>query len=133
MYEHTVNIRVRYAETDKMGYVYYGNYATYFEVGRVELLRSRGVSYRSLEDKGILLPVVNLNVNYLKPAYYDDELTLVTRLVKLAGVKIVFEYELKREKDVLCKAETTLVFLEESSGKPVRIPQEILDVLSASN
>ncbi len=133
MYEHTVNIRVRYAETDKMGYVYYGNYATYFEVGRVELLRSRGVSYRSLEDKGILLPVVNLNVNYLKPAHYDDELTLVTRLVKLAGVKIVFEYELKRKEDVLCKAETTLVFLEESSGKPVRIPQEILDVLSVSN
>ena len=64
MYKHTINIRVRYAETDKMGYVYYGNYATYFEVGRVELLRSLGVSYRKLEEKGVLLPVVNLNVDY---------------------------------------------------------------------
>lgn len=130
MYKHTINIRVRYAETDKMGYVYYGNYATYFEVGRVELLRSLGISYRKLEEKGILLPVVNLNVDYIKPAFYDDNLTLETVLTDIPGVKIVFDYKLKRGVEVLSKAQTTLVFLNADSGRPVKCPEEILIALA---
>ncbi|HCY46266.1 MAG TPA: thioesterase [Flavobacteriales bacterium] len=130
MYKHTINIRVRYAETDKMGYVYYGNYATYFEVGRVELLRSLGISYRKLEEQGILLPVVNLNVDYKKPAFYDDNLTLETILTDLPGVKIVFHYALKRGEELLSKAQTTLVFLNAESGRPVKCPEEILNELA---
>lgn len=130
MYKHTINIRVRYAETDKMGYVYYGNYATYFEVGRVELLRSLGISYRKLEEQGILLPVVNLNVDYKKPAFYDDNLTLETILTDLPGVKIVFHYALKRGEELLSKAQTTLVFLNAEFGRPVKCPEEILNELA---
>ena len=78
MYTTEVKIRVRYAETDRMGYVYYGNYATYFEVARVESLRNLGFSYRSLEDEGILLPVLDFSIRYRRPAYYDDELTIKT-------------------------------------------------------
>ena len=130
LYKHTINIRVRYAETDKMGYVYYGNYATYFEVGRVELLRSLGISYRKLEEQGILLPVVNLNVDYKKPAFYDDNLTLETILTDLPGVKIVFHYALKRGEELLSKAQTTLVFLNAESGRPVKCPEEILNELA---
>ncbi len=130
MYKHSTNIRVRYAETDKMGYVYYGNYATYFEVGRVEMLRSLGVSYKSLEDKGVLLPVVNLNTNYRKPAYYDDSLVLETVLNQVPSVKIKFDYKLLRGDEVLCEAETMLVFLNEASGRPQRCPDEILSSLT---
>lgn len=130
MYKHTINIRVRYAETDKMGYVYYGNYATYFEVGRVELLRSLGISYRKLEEQGILLPVVNLNVDYRKPAFYDDNLTLETNLTDQPGVKIVFHYALKRGEELLSKAQTTLVFLNAETGRPVKCPEEILNELA---
>jgi acyl-CoA thioester hydrolase len=113
-----------------MGYVYYGNYATYFEVGRVELLRSLGVSYRKLEEKGVLLPVVNLNVDYKKPAFYDDNLTLETVLTDMPGVKIVFDYTLKRGVELLSKAQTTLVFLNAESGRPVKCPEEILNELA---
>ena len=82
MIKNQTKIRVRYAETDQMGYVYYGNYAQFFEVGRVEWLRSLGVSYKSLEDSGVMLPVINLNVQYIKPAKYDDLLTITTILSK---------------------------------------------------
>ncbi len=129
MYKHTINIRVRYAETDKMGYVYYGNYATYFEVGRVEMLRSLNVSYKELEEQGVLLPVVNLNVDYKKPAFYDDELSLETELVETPSVKIVFNYKLMKNEELLCTAQTTLVFLNKESGRPMKCPQNILDSL----
>lgn len=120
---------MRYAETDKMGYVYYGNYATYFEVGRVEMLRSLGVSYKSLEDKGVLLPVVNFSINYKKPGFYDDELTLVTILTELPSVKIKFDYTLYRGVELLCEAETTLVFLNQKVGRPQKCPDEIMQGL----
>ena len=83
MYSNEISLRVRYAETDQMGYVYYGNYAQYYEVGRVELLRSIGVSYKSLEEMGYELPVVNFSINYLKPAHYDDNLILKTSLIEI--------------------------------------------------
>ena len=82
MIRNQIKIRVRYGETDQMGYVYYGNYAQFFEVGRVEWLRALGVSYKSLEESGIMLPVIQLNINYMKPAKYDDLLTITTILTK---------------------------------------------------
>ena len=84
-YKNSIQLRVRYAETDQMGYCYYGNYAQYFEVGRVETLRSLGMSYKSLEENGIMLPVLDFSINYNKPALYDDLLTIETTIVKIEG------------------------------------------------
>ena len=87
-----IKIRVRYGETDQMGYAYYGIYAQYYEVGRVETMRTLGFSYKDVENKGIMMPVLEYNIKYKKPAYYDDELTLVTKLTEIpGGVKLTFE------------------------------------------
>ncbi len=121
---HKTQLRVRYSETDQMGYVYYGNYAQYFEVGRVEWLRNLGISYKSMEENGIMLPVINLQINYLKPAKYDDLLTLKTTLIKKPGVKIDFSYELfNEENELLVTATTTLVFIDMFKNKPTKAPQ----------
>ncbi len=121
-------LRVRYGETDQMGYVYYGNYAQYFEVGRVEWLRSLGVSYKSLEESGIMLPVLNLNVNYLKPAKYDDLLTIVTILKKKPLIKIEFDFEIFNEKkELLTTGFTSLVFIDIVKNKPTKAPEALLE------
>ncbi len=118
-------IRVRYGETDKMGYVYYGNYAQYFEVARVELLRSLGVSYKGLEDNGVMLPVSHMDIKYIKPAFYDDLLTIKVFVEELPKVKIKFRYETYNEKEVLLNiAETTLVFVDMEIGKPIKCPEK---------
>ena len=130
MKEWKVEIRVRYGETDRMGYCYYGNYAQFLEVGRVEALRESGVSYKELEDNGIALPVQNYQISYKRPAYYDDTLTIVTRIRKLEGARIVFDYEVFNQKDeLICEAETTLVFVNMKSGRPVKAPDEVLKAL----
>ncbi|MBP6009371.1 MAG: acyl-CoA thioesterase [Bacteroidia bacterium] len=127
MYQHETSFRVRYGETDRMGYVYYGNYATYYEVGRVEALRSLGFSYRSLEDSGVLLPVSDFSVRYRRPAYYDDLLVLTTRIASLSGVRLRFLYELRNEAgDLLNEAETTLVFVSKATGRPCQPPDALL-------
>lgn len=124
MYIHEIQLRVRYAETDKMGVVYHGNYAQYFEVARVEMLRSLGVSYRSMEDSGIMLPVVNLNINFRKPALYDELLTVRTSLKELPGVRIHFDYELLNEREeLLADASTDLVFVDVENKRPKRCPE----------
>ena len=92
MYTHKTKLRVRYGETDQMKYAYYGVYAQYFEVGRVELLRSLGITYNVLEELGFSLPVVNYNIDYKKPAFYDDELTIETTIKEAPSMKIVFNY-----------------------------------------
>jgi acyl-CoA thioester hydrolase len=123
-------IRVRYAETDKMGYVYYGNYATYFEVARVEMLRNIGLSYKELEDSGILLPVANFQVKYILPAYYDDLLTIRTYIKTKPGVRLVFEYETLNEKnELLNTAIVTLVFISAKTGKPIQSPEYFMNIL----
>ncbi len=123
--------RVRYAEADRMGYLYYGNYATYFEVGRVELLRQRGISYKELEDRGILLPVRDFSIKYLKPAYYDDLLTLHTSVLELGRASIRFGYELRNEAGVLLTtAQTTLVFVSKASGRPVAPGEDLKAALT---
>ena len=96
-FSQTTEIRVRYGETDQMGYCYYGNYAQYFEVGRVEALRAFGMSYRAMEEDGFMLPVLDFQVRYLSPAYYDDLLTITTKIVLLKGPRLYFEYEIKKE------------------------------------
>ncbi|MEN8124340.1 MAG: thioesterase family protein [Bacteroidota bacterium] len=130
MFKHEIKIRVRYGETDQMGYVYYGNYAQYFEVGRVEWLRNLGVSYKDLEESGIMLPVVHMNINYLKPAKYDDLLTIVTNVIKKPMVKIEFEFQIfNDQKELLTTAETTLVFIDIKKNKPTKAPKFLLDLI----
>ena len=130
MYTVDTKVRVRYAETDQMGYVYYGNYAAYFEVGRVELLRAMGTSYRSLEETGIMLPVVDYSVKYKKPAKYDDELIIRTHIKVLPNVKIIFDYEIFNERqELLNTASTSLVFVNMESNKPCFAPSWFIDKL----
>ena len=128
MYTHKTKLRVRYGETDQMKYVYYGIYAQYFEVGRVELLRSLGLSYKKLEEMGYKLPVVNFNIDYKKPAYYDDELIIETTVIKIYKVKIVFRYKTyNTSNELLNTAETTLVFVDSKMGKPCVVPKLLSD------
>ena len=127
MIKNQTKIRVRYGETDQMGYVYYGNYAEYFEVGRVEWLRSLGVSYRSLEESGIMLPVLSMSVNFIKPAKYDDLLTVTTTLNKKPLVKIEFDFEIVNESDqLITTGQTTLVFMDMNKNKPIKAPSDLL-------
>jgi len=131
MFKHSSTIRVRYAETDKMGFVYYGNYAVFFEVARVEAMRHLGISYKSLEDKGILMPVIEYNTKYLKPAKYDDLLTINVIIRKMPSLKIAFEYEVyNEEKTLINLAETTLVFLDKQTYKPQPVPDELVRALN---
>ncbi len=128
MIKNEVKIRVRYGETDQMGYVYYGNYAQYFEVGRVEWLRNLGVSYKNLEESGVMLPVLNLNVNFIKPAKYDDLLTIITTLKSKPSVKIEFDFEIFNEaQELLTTGYTSLVFIDMKKNKPTRAPQDLLE------
>jgi acyl-CoA thioester hydrolase len=129
--EFSTNIRVRYAETDQMGYCYYGNYASYFEVARVEALRQHGISYKELEQNGILLPVKKLEITYHQPAKYDDLLEIRTQIVQLEGVRIAFTYKTYNEAGVLLnEAYTLLVFVSAETQKPMAIPAAILEQLS---
>ncbi len=130
MYQFETNIRVRYAETDQMGFVYYGNYATYYEVTRVEALRSLGISYKILEENGVLMPVLENWSKYIRPAKYDDLLTIKLFLKEIPSMRITFEYEVFNEdKKLINLGSTTLVFLDKSSGKPIQVPGVVQDVL----
>ena len=130
MLSSSIEVRVRYSETDRMGFVYYGNYATYFEIGRVEALRNLGISYKDMEDGGISLPVVEYRIKYIKPAFYDDLLTVVTRIKALPTAKIEFEYEtFNSSGELLNKAETILVFVNIKTMKPCMAPSFVLEKL----
>ncbi|MCF8322036.1 MAG: acyl-CoA thioesterase [Flavobacterium sp.] len=127
---HQIQIRVRYSETDQMRVVYHGNYAQYFEMGRVEWLRNKGVSYKWMEDNGIMLPVVSLTMNYKKPARYDDLLTLKTILTNQSNVKIEFDYELYNQaQELLTTGSSILVFVDMKTGRPITPPTYILELL----
>lgn len=131
MIESTTLLRVRYAETDQMGYVYYGNYAQYFEIGRVELFRKLDVSYKSLEDSGIMMPVITLSSKYIHPAHYDDELKIITSIPKIPdGVRISFEYNIYNQNDVLIhQGATELVFIDMKKNRPCKIPDVLREKL----
>ena len=131
MYKSETLIRVRYGETDKMGYAYYAHYALYFEVGRTEMLRSLGFTYKSWEDEGIILPVKSLSVSYHAPARYDDLLTVKTVLNEMPTARITFDYEIRDEHErLICTGNTVLVFVDAATRRPVRPPDEFLEVLS---
>lgn len=127
----THSIRVRYGETDPMKYVYYGNYAEYFEVARVELFRTLGISYDEIEKRGIFLPVSEYKIKYLKPGLYDQLLEIHTYFKKIPGVKIEFDYEIYNEDKVkITEASTTLFFLDAKTNKIVRCPDFLLDLIN---
>lgn len=129
-YCHEIELRVRYAETDQMGIVYYGNYAQYFEVGRVEWLRKFGVSYKTMEAEGFMLPVISLDVRFKKPARYDDLIKVKTQLVKLPSASIEFDYEISNEMgEILTRGNTVLVFMDVKKNRPTKCPEYLLDKL----
>jgi acyl-CoA thioester hydrolase len=130
MFKAETKVRVRYAETDQMGYVYYGNYAMYFEVARVEALRTAGFSYKQMEDDGIIMPVLNLHCQFIKPGKYDELLTIKTTIPEMPGIRIKFEYEVYNESDeIITKGWTDLTFLKKESHKPCRPSHYLLDLL----
>lgn len=127
---HEFKVRVRYSETDQMGVVYHGNYAQYFEMGRVEWLRNLGLSYSYMEKNGIMLPVVSLTLNYKKPARYDDLITVRTILKKQQGVKIEFDYQIHNEEgELLTTGNSILVFVDMKTGRPVLPPDYVLEAM----
>ena len=123
-------LRTRYAETDQMGVVYYGNYPQYLELGRVEWLRAIGLTYKEMEAEGIMMPVVSLQIQYKKPALYDELITIRTKLKDLPSTKIEFDYEILNEKgELLSTANTILVFVDAKTFRPVRCREKVLDLI----
>lgn len=130
MHKHQIQVRVRYSETDQMGVVYHGNYIPYFEIGRVEWLRNKGVSYKIMEESGVALPIVSMTLNYKKPARYDELLTVTTAFKSQTSVKVEFDCEIHNEKnELLTTAHFILVFVDLLTGKPIQPPQYIKDIL----
>ena len=130
MFTSKTKVRVRYSETDMMGYCYYGNYAAFFEVARVEAIRGLGFSYKQMEDEGIALPVLDFSIKYYKPAFYDDELTIETTIKEVPKARIHFSYKTFNAKgDLLNQAETTLVFINKSTMKPCPAPDAIAQAI----
>ena len=132
MYQSETSIRVRYGETDQMGYVYYGFYAMYYEVARVEALRQLGVTYKEIEAMGVIMPVLENKSRYLLPGRYDELLRIVTTIREKPSVRIVFEYEIFNEANQLInKGETLLVFVDKITSRPCRPPEALESVLAA--
>ena len=130
MHFYKFSFRVRYGETDQMGVVYHGNYAQYLEMGRVEWLRDLGISYKSMEESGILLPVISLQLKFIKSAVYDDLITVVTKLKKTPSVRIEFDYEIFNETgELLVEANTVLAFMNSRTKRPVKCPDYLLNKL----
>jgi acyl-CoA thioester hydrolase len=129
MFEYTAEIRVRYADTDKMGVVYYGKYFEYFEVARTEMLRDYGLPYAELEASGVMLPVSEASAKYFRGAKYDDLLRITCKMPHRASPRLEIMYEVRRaaESDLLATGETTLVFVDAASGRPIRPPKTYLD------
>jgi len=130
--DYSISFRVRYSETDQMGVVYHGSYVPYFEIGRVEWLRNKGVSYKKLEEDGYALPIVSMKIDYKRPARYDDLITVKTHLSHFEGVKLYFDCEILNEKEeLLTMAHFVLVFIQLSNGKPSLPPPHIQALLDA--
>ena len=126
--KHSYKKRVRYGETDQMGYLYYGNYATYYEIGRVELMRSIGITYKDLEEKmGIMMPVASMEVKYLRPALYDQEIRIETSIEKIPEKFIIFRSELFNEDDKLINVGLVkLCFVDIKQGKTLQEPPSFI-------
>lgn len=131
MIESRAEVVVRYAETDMMGVVYHGSYLPWFEVGRTTLLKELGLSYKKMEADGYMLPVLEVNAKYLRPAVYDDVLTIVTRLVEKPVLRIRLEYEVRRGEELIATGQTVHAFIDRS-GKPVRPPANAATAFGAA-
>lgn len=130
MYTSDTQVRVRYGETDKMGFVYYGIYPLYYEIGRTELMREFDLPYKEIEDMGIILPVKTLDIKYHKAAKYDDLLTIKTSIKEIPGVRITFYYEIYNEKNELLNEGTTmLIFVNEKTQRPMKAPDILIKQL----
>ena len=121
-------LRVRYAETDRMGVVYYANYFVWFEVGRTDWLRETGWSYRAMEADGVSLPVIEAHCDYRQPSRYDDELEVRTRATLLSPIRVRFDYEVTRDGAVLTTGHTVHAAVD-VNGKPCRLPGRVVDML----
>ena len=131
MYSHEQSIRVRYAETDQMGFVYHGNYAAFYEVGRVEALRAIGCNYREYEENGILMPVLEINSKFIRSAKYDELIRIRTTIPKMPSIKVFFTYEIfSEEGQLIHEASTTLVFVKKENLRPCRIPSDFEQALA---
>ena len=129
-FTHKTKVRVRYGETDQMGYCYYGNYAQYVEIGRVEALRNVGMSYKEMEEKGIMLPVSEFQVKYLYPAKYDDELTIESKITSIKGSRMFFEHEIKNEEGrLISTSKITLAFVSKETMRPILHPESFLNLI----
>jgi acyl-CoA thioester hydrolase len=127
MIYNSTTIRVRFDEVDKMGFVYHGNYAKYFHISRTDLLRKIGVNDKILEDQGIIMPVTDISINYVKPVFYDDEIIVETALKEVSGLRLIFTHLVYNEENkVINKAKSTLVFVNDKTLKVIRIPENIL-------
>lgn len=127
-----IQIRVRYGETDQMGVVHHGNYALYLEMGRIEWLRKMGVSYKKMEEEGIMLPVISMTLNFKKPARYDDVINVKTQLKNRPSAKIEFDYEITDEMgQIITTATVVLAFIDMKTNRPMRAPKYILNVIDA--
>ncbi len=132
MFFDEIPIRVRYGETDQMGVVHHGNYALYLEMGRTEWLRKKGISYKQMEDDGVMLPVISMSLNFKKSALYDEVIKVKTTLLKMPSVKIEFNYEIYNERgDILVTANTVLAFIDMKTKRPIKCPDYILEKLDA--
>lgn len=129
MFTFETNIRVRYAETDQMGFVYYGNYSAYYEVARVEALRSLGLTYKKLEETGILMPVIENKSKYIRPARYDDLLTIRLQIPALSKRRIAFEYEIYNEdRKLIHTGVTTLTYIDSKTGRSCDAPDMLMNL-----
>jgi acyl-CoA thioester hydrolase len=130
MYCSETLIRVRYGETDKMGYMYYGHYPEYFEVSRTDMIRSLGLSYKEIENLGIIMPVRSLKVDYKAPAHYDEVLTVKSLLKKLPEIKLDINYEIyNQQQQLVCTGNTILAFVDIKTRRPRRAPEFFLEAV----
>ena len=125
-----IEFSVRYSETDQMSFVYHGNYVKYFEMGRIAWLKKLGFSYKKMEEDGVLMPVIDIKINFKKPALFDDKLKLVTKLVRTPSYMIEFEFDIIKKENIISSGYTKLVFLNSVPSKPMRCPNSIIDALN---
>jgi acyl-CoA thioester hydrolase len=124
-----MQIRVRYGDTDQMGYVYYGNYPYYYEMARAEAIRSLGITYKQIEQSGIVMPVTRMNIKYIQPAFYDDLLQVRLTIPEKPGRSILFVYEIFKQDEKTNEGETTLVFLDKKSQRLIHAPDMLMERL----
>ncbi len=130
MFSDEIKIRVSYADTDQMGYMYYGNYARFYEIARTDSLRNLGITYREIESSGVMMPVVENSSKYIRPALYDEMLTIKTYLKELPSKRAIFDYEIYNEKEKLINlGQTTLAFVNAENRRPCLAPEILIRVL----